>query len=454
MDTKLPDGFISQMRELIGEIQSNELCEALMLQPSVAVRLNPRKPCDMPEWLSETKPVSWSENGFYLPVRPQFTFAPQLHGGGFYVQDASSMVYEHIVRKIAGNKPIIYLDACAAPGGKTTAAINVLPEDSLVVANEFVAQRTQILKENIQKWGYPNVIVTNSSTDRLGRIHGLFDIIAVDAPCSGEGMMRKDEEARRQWSESLVSDCASLQWEIVCNLWNSLKEGGYLIYSTCTFNRRENEAMLERICCELDGESVDLGLSGNGGITKGIDTDCCCYRFMPHLTKGEGLFVGVVRKNSSQREWTPRKSKRLNKQVKLPPINCLIKDDWHYFEREGVICGISKQFADILEELSSNAKVVMAGVELVILKGKDFIPQHGLALSTALSLNTFPRIEVELPCAIDYLRREAINLPADTSKGFVIITYKGMPLGFVKNLGNRANNLYPQEWRIRSSYTK
>ena len=238
MTTRLPEEFLTQIKDLLGDNEANLLAEALEQEPSVAIRTNTRKPCTLPQWADAGHKVAWSINGRYLDERPQFTFTPQLHAGGFYVQDASSMIHELILKQIAPERSICYLDLCAAPGGKTTAAINMLAEGSLVVANEYVPMRSQILKENIQKWGYPNVIVTNSSVERLCKTPGLYDIIAIDAPCSGEGMMRKDEEARRQWSKSLVSECAALQWQIVCDSWDTLKQDGYLIYSTCTFNRQ------------------------------------------------------------------------------------------------------------------------------------------------------------------------------------------------------------------------
>ena len=454
MTTRLPEEFLTQIKDLLGDNEANLLAEALEQEPSVAIRTNTRKPCTLPQWADSCHKVAWSINGRYLDERPQFTFTPQLHAGGFYVQDASSMIHELILKQIAPEHPICYLDLCAAPGGKTTAAINMLAEGSLVVANEYVPMRSQILKENIQKWGYPNVIVTNSSVERLCKTPGLYDIIAIDAPCSGEGMMRKDEEARRQWSSSLVEDCAALQWQIICDSWDTLKEDGYLIYSTCTFNRQENEEMVDRICSELGAESIRLDIEENWGIQPGLDTSHHCYRFMQHHTRGEGLFVAVLRKTTEQKDWQPRKSKRPAKPPKLPTINWLSGNDWHFTEHNGTICAISREYAPILEELTQLTKVIMAGIEVATVKGKDLIPQHGLALSISLQSDAFPRVELDYPTAINYLQREAITLPDGSPRGFVIVCHESMPLGFVKNLGNRANNLYPQEWRIRTSLPK
>lgn len=454
MTEKLPEEFLSQIKLILGEIEGCRLADALQEEPSVAIRLNPYKPCTMPQWADGCKKVEWSINGIYLDKRRQFTFTPELHGGGFYVQDASSMFHEMIIHKLSGASPICYLDLCAAPGGKTTAAINALPNGSLVVANEYVPTRAQILKENLQKWGYPNVIVTNSPAVNLGKTHGLYDMIAIDAPCSGEGMMRKDEEARRQWSKSLVSECAALQWEIICNSWNALKSDGYLIYSTCTFNRKENEEIVERICTELGGVTINLEIPDSWNISPGIKTKHHCYRFMQHKTRGEGLFVSIIRKTSYQASWQPRKAKHQNRSAQLPKIDWLTTNDWHFFESKSTICAIDKKYVEILNEISRNCKIIMSGIETAAIKGKDLIPQHGLALSTALKSDAFPHINLDYTTAIDYLRREAITLDSDAPKGFVIVCHNDMPLGFVKNLGNRANNLYPQEWRIRTTLPK
>ena len=443
------------MQELLGEEESQQLFEALNEEAAVSVRINNRKKSSMYN-SAENSVVAWCGSGQYLDARPNFTLIPQLHSGCFYVQDASSMIYEEIVRRLTdgGDMPVNYLDMCAAPGGKTTAAINALPAKSLVVANEFVAQRANILKENLQKWGSPDVIVTNSSAEKLGCLHGLFDIVSVDAPCSGEGMMRKDDEAVRQWTPDLVNQCASLQWDILINIWEALKKDGILIYSTCTFNRIENELMVERICEELGGETVDMQFPSEWGIIPGKQTKHSCYRFMPHRTRGEGLFVAVIKK-SSEHETFRFKQKKNNLAIKTFNSDWLInKQEYSYVQIGEMICALRSLHMPIYAALTQVAKVMQSGIELAVEKRKDVVPQHALSQSWELNEKVFPRVELDYTSAITYLRRENILLPQTAPIGYVIVSYDGFPLGFVKNLGNRSNNLYPQEWRIRNANVK
>ena len=289
---ELPILFRQQMLALLPE-EADALLQALQTEPSVAVRVNLRKA--MPPATDD--PVAWCRSGIYLVARGQFTLAPLLHSGCDYVQDASSMFISHVLSQVAGNSPVAYLDLCAAPGGKTTAAIDALPDGSLVVANEIDSRRAQILRENVVKWGYPHCVVTNSNASRLGKLHEAFDIVAADMPCSGEGMMRKDDEAVAQWTPALVEQCAARQREIASDIWQALKPGGIFIYSTCTFNRAENEDMIDFLVRSLGAEPVDIVSDPSWGIHKGVDTPYPCFRFMPHLTRGEGLFMAVVRKN-------------------------------------------------------------------------------------------------------------------------------------------------------------
>ena len=381
MTTDLPQGFKEMLNRLMGE-EAQELIEALNQPPATSVRLNKRKPGA--EFM-ETQPVAWCQSGLYLKERPEFIFDPLLHAGAYYVQDASSMIYETVASRLLelfqaeahDDTPYLkILDLCAAPGGKTTAIINALPDGSDVVTNEYSAKRVGALKENIDKWGYPNVKVANKDSAFYGAQGESYDIVAVDAPCSGEGMMRKEEMARKQWSLGLVDNCASLQKEILGNAVKALKPGGFLIYSTCTFNREENEKNAQYINETLGLTPVDMHFPAEWGIPGGIDTRLPVYRFMPHKTKGEGLFLAVFRK-------------------------------------PGVWTGFRKPLRNNTE-------------------------------TTPCS----PLINVDKATALAYLRRESIVLPPDTPKGIVTIAYKDLPLGEAKNIGSRANNLYPKNRRI------
>lgn len=415
---QLPDGFVKMIRDLLKDEAEPFL--AAMQEPSLtSVRLNSRKPgAQFPDGV----PVKWCQTGFYLPSRPVFTLDPLLHAGAYYVQDASSMIYREVINRLVDH-PVVLLDLCAAPGGKTTAMIDALPDGSRVVANEYVAKRAEILKENIAKWGYPNVTVTNRDSAFFARETDSFDIVAVDAPCSGEGMMRKDNDAIKQWSLELIDKCAALQKDIVTDVVKALKPGGYLIYSTCTFNRRENEEVAQYITDNLKLMPIDLSFPEEWGIPRGIDTELPVYRFMPHKTKGEGLFLAVFQKpgQSPETSFTPLPDSTFTPQ----------KEKRKSFSQRGKRANGEK------------ASVKKAGADL----NKEF-PQIEEILSLDFNRSVYPEAEVTKDTALAYLRRESITLSPEVPKGLVVITYKGLPLGMVKNIGSRANNLYPKGWRI------
>ncbi|MCH5231079.1 MAG: methyltransferase domain-containing protein [Muribaculaceae bacterium] len=402
----LPEGFKEMLKDLLGDEEACLLIAHLEMPPVTSVRLNRRKPVAE---FSDTSPVAWCRSGLYLPERPEFIFDPLLHAGAYYVQDASSMIYETMAERLVelfkadkstrnpntgGDPTLKVLDLCAAPGGKTTAMINGLPDGSRITANEYSPKRVGALKENIERWGYPDVTVTNRDSSYFATQGENFDIVAVDAPCSGEGMMRKEEMARKQWSPQLIMQCSSLQREILQNAEKALKPGGFLIYSTCTFNREENEKNAEYISNKLGLEPVDLELPDDWGISHGIATSLPVYRFMPHKTRGEGLFLSVFRKRG---EWTESKPAVIS--VKQP-------------------------------------------------KGKRTIQAGVLKNVEAAAVN----VEVGKTTALKYLKGESIVLPPETPKGLVTITYKGLPLGEAKNIGSRANNLLPKNRRILKKF--
>ena len=306
----------------------------------------------------------------------------------------------------------ITLDLCAAPGGKSTLLRAALPEQALLMSNEPDRRRANILMENMQKQGCPNVIVTNNFPKDYVKTGMLFDLILTDVPCSGEGMFRKDEGTIAEWSLQNVMKCATLQRSIVEDIWPCLKEGGILIYSTCTFNVHEDEENVRWIEEELGAETLSVNTESDWNITGSLLTGWQkpVYRFIPGITHGEGLFMAVLRKNADNGS-------------------------------NGKVTVHSKAL--------SKLRILSDGKPMGTKKGKDIIPAHAEALLTTLPHDKYPRAELSLNDALRYLRHEAITLPADTPRGFVIVTYRFLPLGFVKNIGNRANNLYPQEWKIR-----
>ena len=372
----------------MGEERFNRYMEAFNEEAPTSIRLNPR-------YHTGARPqhaVPWCEEGFYLEGRPSFTFDPLFHAGCYYVQEAASMFVCHVLRQFV-LEPVAMLDLCAAPGGKSTAARSILPEGSLLVSNEPITSRAQILLENITKWGWPDCIVTNNYPRDYRKAKSMFDVILCDVPCSGEGMFRKDPATISEWSLQNVEKCWRLQREIVADAWECLKSGGLLIYSTCTFNTKENEENVRWIMDTYEAEVLEIPTQPEWGITGSLlpDFNAPVYRFIPGITKSEGLFLCALRKKG-ECEHSP-------KNYQLSTINSKLK-----------------------------------------------------VLSPDLPEGDHPRIDISYPDVLKYLRGEALTLPADTPRGIVTVTYKGIPLGPVKNIGNRANNLYPKPWRIKTTH--
>ena len=416
-------------------------------EPSVAVRVNEARGVSVPEC---TERVPWCEQGFYLGDRPAFTFDTDWHAGRYYVQDASSMFIAHVIRSFI-HEPVCYLDLCAAPGGKTTAAIQALPQGSMTVANEIVSPRARVLADNIIRWGDPRCVVTSNAPAQVGKLTRFFDVIAADVPCSGEGMMRKDDEAVSQWSPGLVEQCAQRQREILAGVWPALRHGGLLIYSTCTYNRQENEDIAEFIVHELGATSLEVPVEDCWNIHPAIGSDCHCYRFMPHRVNGEGLFMAVFRKNGDMPRELPRIKDKTSKKADETGKDWLACPDEYAIEQQGDLSiAVPLDIRREIVTLRTSLNVLHAGIELATVMGRKVMPHHALAMSTARAEGAFPVCEVDYPTALRYLRGESIIV--NGPRGHVLIAHEGAVLGFANNLGNRANNLYPKPQRILSTH--
>ena len=434
---QLPEDFIRETRLLMGEDRFNRFLGAFDEEAPVSIRINPRysrseecgvwsENCSEAESAPESNltphsslltpqiKVPWCPEGFYLSGRPQFTFDPLFHAGCYYVQEAASMFVTHILRAVANScvpsvasgiaesslftlhSSLNVLDLCAAPGGKSTAMRTVLPEGSILVSNEPNPTRAQILLENITKWGWPDCIVTNNYPRDFRKAKAKFDLILCDVPCSGEGMFRKDPQAISEWSLQNVEKCWRLQREIVADAWECLNPGGLLIYSTCTFNIKENEENVRWILDTYDAEPLTIPTDPSWNITGSLlpGFDAPVYRFIPGITRSEGLFVCVLHK--------------------------------------------------------------FGGTEVRRYGGSryDYRQMKGLSILVPPLHHTPvpPTIDLPYSDALKYLRGEALVLPPDTPQGIVTVTYKGAPLGPVKNIGSRANNLYPKPWRIKTTH--
>lgn len=443
----LSSDFITRTKALLGE-EWEAFEQALNSKSPTSIRINNHKT----EKLLHNR-VPWTESGYYLPQRPSFTFDPLFHAGCYYVQEASSMFIEQAFRQYVAGGNVRILDLCAAPGGKSTLMADVMGEGSLLVSNEVIRTRANILAENITKWGNPNTMVTNNDPQQIGKLQGFFDFILVDAPCSGEGMFRKDEGATSEWSIDNVKLCKERQQRILADIWPALKTDGLLLYSTCTYNVDENEDNVQWICEELGAEVLPIDVKEEWGISPSLRDGFPAYRFFPHKTKGEGFFCALLRKISDEGSLKRRKDKEKTSKS-IIPFDCkgYIKDNElfiFYSQKDRWFAFPSLLYND-LTLIKSYLNVILEGICLGEVKGKDFIPDQSLALSTYINVENFTTYDVDWKAAIAYLRKETLLLE-DQPKGYVLITYRNKPLGFVKNIGNRANNLYPQEWRIRSA---
>ncbi|MGN0221808.1 MAG: hypothetical protein ACI4BA_06780 [Prevotella sp.] len=467
---QLPVDFTTQMNALLGSERAKRLFDDLAEEPVTAVRVNGKYGSMMP--VGTATRVPWCDRGWILEQRPNFTFDPLLHAGCYYVQEASSMFLHRVISTYV-SRPVMMLDMCAAPGGKTTVAIDALPQGSLVVCNEPIKLRAQILVENVQKWGAPGVMVTNAYPEHFAASSLRFDVVLCDVPCSGEGMFRKDAEAVAGWSRQRVAQCAQLQRDIVQTIWGQLRDGGIMVYSTCTFNTLENEENVKWIAEELGAEVLPVAVDEAWRILPSLlpHYDAPVYRFLPGYANGEGLFMAVLKKHGNAScapdsaedgNWKKKadKTRRQNKAAasdhrQIESVRQWLKhaDGFVLRTADEEVMALPLQLADCYDQATRQGlKVLSAGVPVARIKGRDLIPHHALAMSGELASSIFPSVEVSYATAVDFLRCEVMALPESTPKGFVLLTYRGVPLGFCKNIGSRANNLYPREWRIKSTH--
>ena len=388
--TQLPIDFTDMARRTMGEERFDCYLKAFETDAPVSIRLNPEK---AKELTADGERVPWCRNAYYMSQRPNFTYDPLLHAGCYYVQEAGSMFLDTVMQQWVPDAPVVMIDFCAAPGGKSLLARTALAAGSVMFSNEPMRNRANILAENVEKWGYADHFVTNNFPRDYRRAKMIADVVLCDVPCSGEGMFRKDEATIREWSMQNVEKCARLQREIVADAWSCLADGGLFIYSTCTFNTHEDEENIQWMMDELGAEvlpvKVDAAWNITGSLLDGFSQPV--YRFIPGISKGEGLFLCVLRKGGAWQQGHSLKSLRKSQQ-NLNIIYC------------------PKAQPDMV------------------------------------------KVEVNYQQAMAYLRHEAITLGADVPRGMVGICFEGHLLGLAKNIGNRANNLYPKEWKIRTTY--
>lgn len=415
----------------------------------VSIRLNPAK------WTGDVglRPVPWASGAHYLEQRPTFTFDPLFHAGAYYVQEAGSMFLAAAVNAcVLAGSGCVALDLCAAPGGKSTHLLSLLGDDALLVSNEVVRPRARILCDNITKWGRANVCVTGSDPALFSSLPEFFDLVVVDAPCSGEGLFRKDGEAMGHWSDEAVTHCAARQLDILGHAWATLRPGGHLIYSTCTYNRTENEDNVARMLT-WGATCLPVPISPKWGITE-VDADgVIAYRFMPHMTEAEGFFLSVLRKPGDGEAFRPSAPKGFWKEVSAKEAAPWMPSDDRLRpvrDRDRIIA-VTPELWELFAGLSRQVYPLQYGVELAQEVKGHTVPSHAWAVAAMRPEEAFPNIGLSLEDAIAYLRGNP--LPAQGAKGFAVLSYRGLALGLVKGAGNRWNNLYPAPLRIRDMRT-
>jgi len=440
--------FIRLFKEALGDADADRALAAFDSEPSVSVRLNSyKRPTAELPILEDSKKTDWSPEGFLLAKRPVFTLHPLFHAGAYYVQDSSAMfVGELVSRCLSSDRSDIVrvLDLCAAPGGKTTDLSNRLRrlygERFLLVSNEVMRNRATVLSDNVARWGDPNVVVTSVDPKAFSGFDGFFDLILADVPCSGEGMFRKDEEALTQWSQSNVELCASRQRRIVADVWPSLKDGGVFVYSTCTFNRYENDGNVGWICSELGASPLKPTMDFSGPLQTEYG-----WSLVPGLVPGEGQYCAAVVKSGGK----TMPVRDVNRQK----FTRHIPQDWFTIPFEERVCrekviAVPQIISREIDCIASKIPLLLSGCAAGTLKGNTLIPDEDMALSIAFNGNAFPAADLDKQQALAFLHRDSLNLPA-FPKSYLQVKYKGLPLGFVKNLGNRCNNLHPLNRRIR-----
>ncbi len=448
-ETFLPPEFIARITNRLGG-SAIRFFESLQEEPPIAIRINPLK------WKHpiQLEKVPWSSDGYYLQQRPSFTLDPLFHGGAYYVQEPSSMLLEAAFSAVRSNQPMLILDLCGAPGGKSTHLLSLASPDDLVVSNEVIRSRASILQENIQKWGYSNTVVTNSDPRAFAKFGAHFDVVVVDAPCSGEGLFRKDKGSIAEWSTDNTRLCAARQKRIVADAWEALKPGGFLIYSTCTYNEAENEENLHWLVHENNAVSVEIPIDPAWNIETIRRNNVTGYQVFPHKARGEGFFIGVVSKpgTAANPKWPSSNSARWKGVA--PSLAAKLQ---HYFSATKTAQFIQKEetsfyfpvrWMAILPTFDRHFSILQAGIAVSIEKGNDFYPHPALAYANDYKRGSLPEIDLSLEAAIKFFKRENLIFP-EAPRGWLLTTYQNTPLGWVKNLGNRSNNYFPKERHIR-----
>lgn len=455
---QLPEELIRSLQHVKGFDEAAFRSVHASGEQVTSIRINPKKISEagIIASLSATNhqlsAIPWCPHGFYVNQRPSFILDPLIHAGAYYVQEASSMFLWHVLQSVINKEQHkLVLDLCAAPGGKST-LLSSFFEEGLVVANEVIRSRVNILQENITKWGNENVVVTNNDSKDFKKLEAFFDVIVTDVPCSGSGLFRRDPEAINEWSVDNVNLCCQRQQRILADIIPCLKENGILIYSTCSYSPEEDENILDWIVdqCGLTSLPVDVPAQWNIIESTSAKHHAKGYRFFPDKVKGEGFFIAVFQQRN---ETAQKKFKEAN--IPLAPVKekealgaFVDIDPSMPIFKHGETCHVFPAvFMPALKVLSHELYIKQAGIVAGSFKGKSFVPEHALALSDIK--NHFPKAALTREESLSYLRKQDIH--PDAPQGWCLMTFEGLGLGWIKKLPNRTNNYYPSEWRILKS---
>lgn len=431
----LPNDFVKRVQAQRND--GEDLFKALGEDAPTSIRMNPRKKSAV---FPDAEQVTWCEYGRYLSERPSFTKDPLFHAGVYYPQEAGSMFIHTIVQQLNLSDTAVALDLCAAPGGKSSILLDNLSENALIVSNEIMRNRAFILRDTLTKWGASNALVTNKSAVDLGKFSGLFDLILVDAPCSGEGMFRKDRDARIEWTHGNAANCALRQTEILQDIWPSLKNEGYLIYSTCTFNPEENDKQIQHVLEKFDCELLTLDFPEHYGLEKS-DFGFAC---LPHLIRSEGFYFSVLRKKERVNDYNIRKAKKHKTVESTFPFS--LDNSLQAIEIQGHFYQAPKKQLELMLHLNEQMGSMKFGTRLGESIKQKFNPHFEYALATNAPTD-FKKVELGIEQALQYLKGN--NIDVDCNDGWHQAAYQNFSLGWFKKIGNRINNYYPKELRIR-----
>lgn len=443
MNNQLPEAFTSRIKQYLNE-DADAFFLSLNSATPVSIRINREKNVG----LNYSSIVPWCDTGFYLNERPVFTLDPLFHAGCYYVQEASSMFLGFALEQTIDKKAALtVLDLCAAPGGKSTHILSCISKESTLISNEIIPSRNKILRENLSKWGFANSIVTQNETSHFASSGILFDAIVVDAPCSGEGLFRKDPAAINEWSVDNVKLCSTRQNNILEEIKDCLAQNGFLFYSTCTYEPAENDDQIAQLLSSGEFELVALK-----NIPEGITTTSYGYQFYPHKTKGEGFYLSVLKKTSPSYSSSTTRDKNKSKEPKSSSdtqLKSFLKHPEFFtlMQFNEMTLALPVHTYSVLQQIGNKLHIKSAGVTMGTTKGKDFIPAHELALSIDLNTDN-NRIELTIEDALIYLKCDTIKVNS-ADKGWAVVTYQNQALGWIKILQGRVNNYFPKELRIK-----